>query len=236
MFLGHVISKNGITVDPNKIEVVVSWDRHTNVSEVRSFLGIASYYRRFVDGFSRIVVPLTQLTQKNVKFECKEECEKSFQELKQRLVTTLVLTIPLGTWDFVIYSDASHKGLGCVLMQNGKVVAYTSHQLKNYEKNYPTHDLELAVVVFALKIWRRYLYGERCEIFTNHKSLKYFFTQKELNMRQWRWLELVKDYDCFVNYHPGKANVVDDALSRKPSSFSTTLLTNRKELFMILKG
>ena len=106
----------------------------------------------------------------------KEKCEKSFQELKQRLITALVLTIPSGTGGFVIYSDASQKGLGCVLMQNGKVVAYAFRQLKNYEKNYPTHDLELSAVVFALKIWRHYLYGERCEIFTDHKSLKYFFT------------------------------------------------------------
>ena len=176
VFLGHVISKAGITVDPNKIEAVVNWDRPTNVSEVRSFLGRACYYRRFVEGFSCIVAPLTQLNQRNVKFEWKEECEKSFQELKRRLVTAPVLTIPSGTGGFVIYSDASHKGLDCVLMQNGKVVAYASRQLKNYEKNYPTHDLELSAVVFALKIWRHYLYGERCEIFTDHKSLKYFFT------------------------------------------------------------
>ena len=162
MFLGHVIYKDGITVDPNKIEAVVNWDRPTNVSVVSSFLGFASYYRRFVVGFSRIAAPLTQLTRKNVKFEWNEECEKSFQELKWRLVTTPVLIIPSSIGGFVIYSDASHKGLGCVLMQNGKVVAYAFHQLKNYEKNYPTHDLELATVVFALKIWRHYLYGERC--------------------------------------------------------------------------
>ncbi|KAL4011131.1 hypothetical protein IC575_028178 [Cucumis melo] len=118
-------------------------------------------------------------------------------------------------------SDASKKGLGCVLMQQGKVVAYASRQLKSHEQNYPTHDLELAVVVFALKIWRHYLYGEKIQIFTDHKSLKYFFTQKELNMRQRRWLELVKDYDCEILYHPGKANVVADALSRKVSHSGT---------------
>ena len=150
-------------------------------------MGLAGYYRRFVEGFSRITAPLTQLTRKNAKFEWKEECEKSFQELKRRLVTAPVLTIPSSTGGFVIYSDASHKGLGCALMQNGKVVAYASCQLKNYEKNYPTPDLELAAVVFALKVLRHYLYGERCEIFTDHESLKYFFTQKELNMRQRRW-------------------------------------------------
>ncbi|KAK0588187.1 hypothetical protein LWI29_035607 [Acer saccharum] len=117
-----------------------------------------------------------------------------------------VSTLPSsGGGGYVIYSDASKKGLGCVLMQHGKVIAYASRQLKTHEQNYPTHDLELAAMVFALKIWWRYLYGETCEIFTNHKSLKYLFTQKELNLRQRRWLELVKDYDCSINYHPSKA-------------------------------
>ena len=114
-----------------------------------------------------------------------------------------------------MYSDASRIDLGCVLMQDRKVVAYALRQLKSHELNYPTHDLELAAVVFALKIWRRYLYGEKCRIFTDHKSLKYLLTQKELNLRQRRWLELFKDYDCIVDYHPGKANVVANALSIK---------------------
>ncbi|KAA0035938.1 pol protein [Cucumis melo var. makuwa] len=175
-FLGHVVSKAGVSVDPAKIEAVTCWTRPSTVSEVRSFLGLAGYYRRFV-----------------------------------------------------IYSDASKKGLGCVLMQQGKVVAYASRQLKSHEQNYPTHDLELAAVVFALKIWRHYLYGEKIQIFTDHKSLKYFFTQKELNMRQRRWLELVKDYDCEILYHPGKANVVVDALSRKVSH-SAALITRQAPL------
>ena len=162
---------------------------------------------------------MTQLTHKSAKFIWTEKCEKSFQELKQRLITALVLTIPSNLGGLVIYSDASRKGLGCVLMQHGKVIAYVSCQLKSYEQNYPTHDLELATVVFALKIWRHYFYGERCEIYTNHKSLKYFFTQKELNMRQQMWLELIKDYNFSINYHPSKANVVADALSWKSSGF-----------------
>ena len=155
-----------------------------NVSEVRSFLGLAGYYRRFVEGFSCISAPLTQLTRKNAKFVWTEECEKSFQEFKQNLVTAPVLTIPSNLGGYVIYSDVSRKGLGCMLMQHGKVIAYVSCQLKSYKQNYLTHDLELATMVFALKIWRHYLYGERCEIYTDHKSLEYFFTQKELNMRQ----------------------------------------------------
>ena len=128
-------------------------------------------------------MPRTQLNRKNQKFQWTDTCEKSFQELKQRLVSASTLTIPFRTKEFVIYSDASKQGLGYVLMQDGKVIAYASKQLKDYAQKYPTHDLELAAVIFALKIWRHYLYGVRWEIYTNHKSLKYFFIQKELNMR-----------------------------------------------------
>ena len=189
-FLGHVISKEGITVDPAKIEAVLNWERLKTPTEVRSFLGLAGYYRRFVQNFAKIAIPLTSLTRKIEKFEWTDKCEESFQELKKRLVTAPVLALPDEKGDFVIYSDASHKGLGCVLMQHGKVIAYASRQLKEYEIRYPTHDLELAAIVFALKIWRHYLYGEKCEIYTDHKSLKYIFTQKELNMRQRRMVRV----------------------------------------------
>ncbi|KAL4010945.1 hypothetical protein IC575_027987 [Cucumis melo] len=233
-FLGHVVSGEGVSVDPAKIEAVTSWPRPSTVSDIRSFLDLAGYYRRFVEDFSRIASPLTQLTRKGTPFVWSPACESSFQELKQKLVSAPVLTMPDGSGNFVIYSDASKKGLGCVLMQQGKVVAYASHQLKCHEQNYPTHDLELAAVVFALKIWRHYLYGEKIQIFTDHKSLKYFFTQKELNMKQRRWLELVKDYDCEILYHPGKANVVADALSRKVAH-STALITKQAPLLRDLE-
>jgi ribonuclease HI len=157
---------------------------------------------------------MTELLKKENKFNWTESCE-SFQELKRRLTTTPVLTLPDIQRDFVVYCDASRQGLGCVLMQDGKVVAYASRQLKPHEQNYPTHDLEFAAVVHALKIWRHYLIGNKCEIYTDHKSLKYIFTQPDLNLRQRRWLELVKDYNLEIHYHPGKANVVADALSRK---------------------
>jgi hypothetical protein len=214
-FLGHVINEKGISVDPSKVSNVVDWERPSNVKEVRSFLGMAGYYRRFVKDFSIIAKPLSMLTHKNVKFEWTNECERSFQVLKEKLVIAPVLTLPEPGKRFTIYSDASRVGLGCVLMQDGKVIAYASRQLRTHEHNYPTHDLELAAVVFALKIWRHYLYGEPCDIFTDHKSLKYIFTQKDLNMRQRRWLELIKDYDLTIQYTSGKANVVADALSRK---------------------
>ena len=138
--------------------------------------------------------------------------------MKGKLTSVPVLALPNGKYGFVVYSDASRQGLGCVLMQNDRVIGYASRQVKKHEENYPTHDLELASVVFALKIWRHYLYGFPCRIFTDHKSLQYIFTQKELNMRQKRWLELIKDYDYTIEYHPGKANVVADALSRRPES------------------
>ena len=186
VFLGHVVSSRGITVDPAKIEAVMKWPRPTTVTEVRSFLGLAGYYIRFVQDFSKISSALTQLTKKGKPFVWTSACEQSFQELNERLVTALVLTVPHGSGNLVMYSDASGKGLGCVLMQKGKVIAYASRQLKEYEQNYPTHDLELAAAVFALKTWRHYLYGEKIQVFTDHKSLKYLFTQKQLNMRQRR--------------------------------------------------
>ena len=133
-----------------------------------------------------------------------QSAKKVFKNLKKGLPTAPILTLPDDSGSFVIYSDASHKGLGCILMQHGKVIAYASRQLKDYELRYPTHGLELAAIVFALKIWRHYQYGEKCEIYIDHKSLKYLFTQKELNMRQRRWLELIKDYDCTINYHSAK--------------------------------
>ncbi|KAK5785471.1 hypothetical protein PVK06_040061 [Gossypium arboreum] len=158
---------------------------------------------------------MTKLLQKDVKFEWTEKCQKSFDQLKTYLTEAPILVQPESGKEFVIYSDASLLGLGCVLMQEGRVVAYASRQLKPHEKNYPTHDLELAAIVFALKIWRHYLFGEKCHVFSDHKSLKYLMTQRDLNLRQRRWLELLKDYELVIDYHPGKANVVADALSQK---------------------
>jgi ribonuclease HI len=158
---------------------------------------------------------MTSLLAKKVEFKWTPACQESFEMLKQKLTTTPVLVLPDVHKPFSVHCDASYTGLGCVLMQEGRVVAYSSRQLMINEKNYPTHDLELAAVVHALKTWRHYLYGQKCDIYTDHKSLKYIFTQSELNMRQRRWLELIKDYELEIHYHPGKANIVADALSRK---------------------
>nr|CAB3502823.1 unnamed protein product [Digitaria exilis] len=186
-FLGHVLSNGGVAVDPKKVRDVLNWIPPQNVSEIRSFLGMAGYYRRFIEGFSKIAKPLTSLLEKNAKFVWTPQCQASFEELKKRLTTA----------------------------PEGRVVAYASRQLRIHELSYPTHDLELAAVVHALKIWRHYLIGHKCDIYTDHKSLKYVFTQSELNMRQRRWLEKINDFELEIHYHPGKANLVADALSRK---------------------
>ncbi|GKA43372.1 putative reverse transcriptase domain-containing protein [Tanacetum coccineum] len=187
-FLGHVIDRSGVHVDPAKIEAIKSWAAPTTPTEVRQFLGLAGYY---------------------------QEEEEAFQTLKQKLCSAPILALPEGTEDFMVYCDASLKGYGAVLMQREKVIAYASRQLKVHEENYTTHDLELGAVVFALRLWRHYLYGTKCVVFTDHKSLRYILNQKELNLRQRRWIELLSDYDCEIRYHPGKANVVADALSQK---------------------
>ncbi|WVZ92091.1 hypothetical protein U9M48_038181 [Paspalum notatum var. saurae] len=214
-FLGHILSEKGVAVDPSKVKDVLNWKQPETVTEIRSFFGLAGYYRRFIKDFSKIAKPMTSLTKKNAKFVWGPKCEDGFRELKKLLTTAPVLAQPDVTKPFDVYCDASGQGLGCVLMQEGRVIAYASRQLRKHEANYPTHDLELAAVVHALKIWRHYLLGNTCHIYTDHKSLKYIFTQPELNMRQRRWLELIKDYDLEIHYHPGKANVVADALSRR---------------------
>ncbi|GAA0187596.1 hypothetical protein LIER_34883 [Lithospermum erythrorhizon] len=180
--------------------------------------------QRFIKDLSILATPLTQLTRKGVSFVWSNDCEHCFNVLKKRITSAPVLTLPSDSEGYIIYSDASHQGLRYVVMQNGRMVAYASRQLKNHERNYPTHDLELAAIVFALTIWRHYLYGVTCQIFTDHKSLKYLPTQKYLNLRQMRWMEFISDYDCSIEYHPGKPNVVADALSRKEKLFSLQIL------------
>ncbi|GJU09634.1 putative reverse transcriptase domain-containing protein [Tanacetum coccineum] len=179
--LGHVVNRDGIHVDPSKVESVKNWKTPESSTEIRSFLGLAGYYRRFIENFSKIAKPLTLLTQKNKAYVWGDKQDEAFQILKEKLCNAPVLALPDGPDDFVVYCDASKQGFGSVLMQRGKVIAYASRQLKKHEKNYTTHDLEL----------------------------------EDLNMRQRRWIELLSDYECEIKYHPGKANVVADALSRK---------------------
>ncbi|GJR86764.1 putative reverse transcriptase domain-containing protein [Tanacetum coccineum] len=184
-FLGHVIDRNSVHVDPAKIKAIRNW-----------------------------AAPTTP-TKKDKKYEWGKEEDKSFQTLKQKLCSAPILALPEGTENFVVYCDASLKGYGAVLIQREKVIACASQQLKVPKENYTTHDLELGAIVFALRLWRHYLYRTKCVVFTNHKSLEYILNQKDLNMRQHRWIKLLSDYDCEIRYHPRKANVVADALSRK---------------------
>ncbi|WVZ58893.1 hypothetical protein U9M48_009115 [Paspalum notatum var. saurae] len=184
-FLGHVISNGGIAIDQSKVSEVQNWKIPGDAKDIRSFLGLAGYYRRFIEGFSKIAKPMTALLEKNIKFQWMSACQKAFEELKKRLTTALVLIFPDMHKPFSVYCDASRLGLACVLMPEGKVIAYASWQLRDHEKNYSTHDLELAAV--------------KCDIYTDHKSLKYIFTQTELNMRRRRWLELIKDYDLEIH-------------------------------------
>jgi hypothetical protein len=214
-FLGNVLSAKGIAVDPSKVKYIMEWKSPTSVQQVRSFLGLAGYYHRFIPNFSKTVKPITELLRNDVKFNWFPKFNEAFKQLKVLLTTAPVLAQPDIEKPFDVYCDASDIGLRCVLMQEGRVIVYALRQLRRHEEHYPTHDLELAVVVHALKIWRHYLLGNLCHIYMDHKSLKYIFTQSELNMRQRRWLELIKDYDLEIQYHPGKANVVADALSRK---------------------
>ncbi|GJU52644.1 putative reverse transcriptase domain-containing protein [Tanacetum coccineum] len=186
-FLGHMIDNQGIHVDPAKIKAVKNWASLTTPTEVRQFLGLADYYRRFIEGFSKIAKPLTELTHKNKKYIWGENQESAFQLLRQKLCEAPILALPEGSNEFVVYCDASHQGLGAGLMQREKVIAYASQQLKPHEENYTTQDLELGAV--------------------------HILDQKELTMRQRRWLELLADYDCEFRYHPGKENVITDALS-----------------------
>ncbi|GJS40620.1 putative reverse transcriptase domain-containing protein [Tanacetum coccineum] len=185
-FLNHVIDCQGIYVDHAKIESIKYWASPKTPTEIRQFL---------------------------VAFEWGDKQEAAFQTLKNKLCSAPILALPQGAENFIVYCDASHKGLGAVLMQNEKVITYASRQLKIHEKNNTTHDLELGAVVVALKIWRHYLYGTKCTVFTDHKSLQHILDQKELNMRQRRWLEFLSYYNCEIRYHPGKANVDAGALS-----------------------
>jgi hypothetical protein len=163
-------------VDPSKVKDILSWKTPQNISDIRSFLGLAGYCRRFIEGFSKISKRMTELLAKGNTFEWTPRRETNFQELNKRLTMAQVLTIPNMEKLFSIYCDASGQGLGCVLMQDGHVVAYASRQLRKHEEKYPTHDLVLAVVVHALKIWRHYIIGKRCEVYSDHNSVKYIFT------------------------------------------------------------
>jgi hypothetical protein len=166
-----------------------------NAHEVRSFMGLDGYYQRFLEGFSKIAKPITTLQHKGVKYEWTEECDTAFIELKRLLTSAPILRVSDMGKDFTVCTDALNQGLGVVLIQEGGVIAYASRNLKQHEELYATHDLELATVILALKLWRHYLVGQNFELKTDHESLKNLFTQRDLNARQRRWSEFMSEYD-----------------------------------------
>src|SRR5574338_465797 len=178
-------------------------------------------------------MPLTNLTRKNQKFIWNDKCEQAFTQIKEALVTSPVLRVPEGNEGVVVYTVACGSGLGAVLMQQDQVIAYASRQLKPHETKYATHDLELAAVVYALKLWRHYLLGAKFILYTDHKALKYLFSQKDLNMRQHRWVEFLAAYDLDILYTPGKANKVADALSRQHAKVAMLMMEEFKDLTML---
>jgi len=219
-YLGHIISSEGIAVDPAKIEAISEWPAPSNVHEVRSFMGMAGYYRRFVEGFSKIANPITSLIKKGVRFIWTKECDQAFTDLKKLLTSAPVLKVPDMDRPFVVCTDASKAGLGAVLSQDGRVIAYASRKLRPHEEGYATHDLELAAIVHALRLWRHYLMGQKFELKTDHSGLQHIFSQKDLNARQRRWSETLSEYDFDITYIKGTLNRVADALSRRPRIFS----------------
>jgi hypothetical protein len=239
---------------PAKVEAIMEWPASTNVTEVRSFMGLAGYYRRFVEGFSKIANPIMELQKKNKKFvwteKCAEafrrlkellttwteKCAEAFRRLKELLTTALILKVPDMDANFLVCTDASKEGLGGVLMQDGRVIAYISRKLRRHEENYVTHDLELLAIVYALKVWRHYLVGRKFELKTDHCGLQHIFTQSHVNARQRRWSELLSEYDFEITYIKGTVNRVVDALSRRPRIFFVLpLQTNLREKILTLQ-
>ncbi|KAK1574156.1 hypothetical protein QYE76_019011, partial [Lolium multiflorum] len=228
VFLGFVVSANGIEVDSSKVEAIHNWPTPTNVGQVRSFHGLAGFYRRFVKDFSTIACPLNELTKKNVPFVWGKAQQKAFDELKKRLTEAPLLALPDFSKTFEIECDASGLGIGGVLMQNGKPVAYYSEKLDGARLNYPIYDKELYALIRVLEVWQHYLWPKEFVIHSDHESLKYLKSQHNLNKRHAKWVEFIESFPYVIKYKKGKENVVADALSRK-----ITLLLTRLEFHIL---
>eukprot|EP00253_Pinus_taeda_P015939 PITA_15939 len=231
-YLGHVISKDGIVVGPEKIKAIMDWPVPKDVADVRSFMGLAGYYRRFVEGFSKVAFPITSLQKKGRAFEWTLNCQKSFEQLKHLLTTAPILSIADPHKDYVVCTDASKEGLGGVLMQEDRVIAYESRKLKEHEQKYSAYDLELAVVIHALKMWRHYLMGRKFLLLTDHHSLTSYFSQPTLNARQARWMDFLSGFDFDIKHLQGKTNRVADALSRKVHSLYEVSISGWENPFL----
>ena len=221
VFLGFVVSAKGIEVDEEKIKAIQEWPTPSNLSNVRSFHGLASFYRRFVKDFSTIVAPLTEVIKKNVAFKWSEEQEKAFQLIKHKLTHAPLLALPNFSKTFEIECDASGVGIGAVLMQEGRPLAYFSEKLNGAALKYPTYDKELYALVRTLETWQHYLWPKEFVIHTDHESLKHLKGQHKLNKRHARWVEFIETFLYVIRYKQGKENVVADALSRRYALIST---------------
>jgi hypothetical protein len=213
-YLCHVITEEGVAVDPNKIKAIMDWPTPKDVADIRSFMGLEFYYRRFIKGFSKIGYPITSLQKKCVKFVWTTEYEENFQQLKHLLTIAHVMKIADPNTDFLVCTNSCMEGLRGVLMQKGHVILYESIKLNEHEANYVTHELELVAIVHAMKMWRHYLLGRIFLLMTDHSGLRYLFEQPKFNARQARWMDLLSEFDFEIKHIKGKQNRVSDALSR----------------------
>ena len=215
-FLGHIISQKGVGTDPKKTDSISKWPLPKNISELRSFLGLANYYHRFIKDFAKIAAPLNDLLKKDVTYEWDNNCEKAFTELKNKLISAPVLSIPDQSKPFTLHCDASDLAIGAVLSQDDHPVGFTSRKLIEAELNYPVHEKELLSIVNAIKVWKHYLLGNQVIIYTDHKPLEFFNSQKSLSRRQARWMELFAEINYRIIYKKGVDNSAADSLSRNP--------------------
>ena len=235
-YLGHVISKEGIAVDPKKIHAISEWPVPKDVTDDRSFMGLTGYYRRFIEGFSKIAYPITSLQKKGVKFAWTSRCQESFDQLKELLTRVPVLKVVDPLKNYTVYIDASLQGVGGVLSQDEHVVCYESCKLKEHERNYVVHDLELTAVVHALKMWWNYLLGNKFLLLTDNTCMKNLFMQCGLNAWQARWLAFLSEFDFEVRHIKGKENKVADALSWRTHGISEIILSQpRSDLLDMVK-
>ena len=226
LFLGHKITGGKLMMETTKVQAIQEWEPPTKVPELRSFLGLVNYYRRFIKGYSAIAAPLTDLLKKNRPWEWTAECQEAFDTLKRVVCEEPVLALPDHTKPFEVHTDASDFAIGGVLMQEGHPIAYESRKLNDTERRYTVQEKEMTAIVHCLRVWRHYLLGAPFVVMTDNVATSYFQTQKKLSPKQARWQDFLAEFDYVMEYKPGKANVVADALSRKVTLASISQVTS----------
>jgi hypothetical protein len=216
-FLGHRITQKGLMMDDHKVKAILDWEPPKSVPALRSFLGLASYYRKFIKNFAKIVAPLTNLLKKSaITYEWEEACDKAFEALTGILVKGSLLKLPDFDKDFEIHSDASNFAIGSVIVQDGRPVAFESKKLSEMERRWPTHEKEMWAVIHCLKTWGHYIGSKDVVVWTDNVTLKYFATQPKLSSKQVRWQDTLALFNVDIQHKPGKETIVPDALNRKP--------------------